>query len=106
MNPVIIITTVGASFDPGPVARELINQRLAACVNVVDGIRSLYRWQGKVEDDSEKLLLIKTVDEHIDGVRETLFSMHPYEVPEFVVIAMDRVEGPYRDWLISSVSAS
>ena len=106
VKPVIVLTTVGDSFDPEHLARELINQRLAACVNVVDGIRSLYRWQGKIEDDTEKILLIKTVDEHIDGVRDLLFSMHPYEVPEFVVIAIDRIEGPYREWLISSVSAS
>jgi periplasmic divalent cation tolerance protein len=105
LTPVIILTTVGGSFDPAPLARELIGQRLAACVNIVDGLRSIYRWEGKVEEEGETLLLIKTVEEQIDAVRDVVFSRHPYEVPEFVVVAISRIEGPYRNWLIESVSA-
>ena len=104
MTPILILTTVGASFDPEELARELVTRRLAACVNVVDGLRSIYRWQGKIEDDREKLLLIKTIEERIDAVRELVFARHPYEVPEFVVLPISRIEGPYRDWLIESVS--
>ena len=104
MTPIIILTTVGATFDPGQLAHELVARRLAACVNVVDGLRSIYRWQGKIEDEGEKLLLIKTVEEHIDGIRDVLFARHPYEVPEFVVVPISRIEGPYREWLIEAVS--
>jgi periplasmic divalent cation tolerance protein len=106
LKPVIVLTTISASFDAASLARELIELRLAACVNIVDGLRSIYRWQGNIEDDSEKLLIIKTVEEQITALRDVLFSRHPYEVPEFVVVPIDRIEGPYRDWLIAAVSPS
>jgi periplasmic divalent cation tolerance protein len=104
LTPILILTTVGASYDPAELSRELVERRLAACVNVVDGLRSIYRWQGKVEDEREKLLLIKTVEERIEAVRDLVLSRHPYEVPEFVVLPISRIEGPYRDWLVASVS--
>ena len=104
MKPVIVLTTVGASYDATPLARDLVERRLAACVNVVDGIRSIYRWQGKVEDEGEKLLIVKTVEERVAELRDELLSRHPYDVPEFIVLPIGTVEGPYREWLIESVS--
>lgn len=106
MKPVLVLTTVDVMFDAAALARDLVDLRLAACVNIVDGLRSIYRWQGKIDDESEKLLIIKTVDEHIGTLKEVLFSRHPYEVPEFVILPIERIEGPYRDWLIASVSPS
>ena len=63
----------------------------------------MYRWQGKIENDSEQLLLIKTVEERLDELKAALFSKHPYEVPEFVVIRVDNLSDGYRAWLLSSV---
>ena len=103
MTPVIVLTTVGATFDVAALARELVEQRLAACVNVIPRIESIYRWQGRIETDAEQLLLIKTTRERVDALRSALFARHPYEVPEFVVIQMDDVAGPWREWLIESV---
>jgi len=103
MTPVIVLTTVGASFDVAPLARDLVERRLAACVNVVEKMRSFYRWKGAVEDDAEQLLIIKTLDDKIDALREALFAKHPYEVPEFVVVRMDELSPAYRDWLIGSI---
>ncbi len=103
MRPVIVLTTVGATFDAAGMARQLVDERLAACVNIIPQLRSIYRWQGKVEDDAEQLLLIKTTAERLDALREALFKRHPYEVPEFVVLPIDRIEGPYRDWLVDAV---
>ena len=103
MTPVIVLTTVGATFDPHPLATQLVEKRLAACVNIVPQVHSVYRWQGAIENDSEQLLVIKTVDERVAELRDALFSMHPYEVPEFVVIRIDDLSTAYRDWLISSV---
>jgi periplasmic divalent cation tolerance protein len=104
LNPVLVLSTVGASYDAAPLARDLVERRLVACVNVVEGIRSIYRWQGKVEDEGEKLLIMKTVEERVPELREALLSRHPYDVPEFIVLPIDAVEGPYRDWLIEAVS--
>lgn len=100
----MVLTTVSASFDARTMARELVERRLAACVNIVESINSIYRWQGKVEEDGEQLLIMKTVDDLVGELKEAVFARHPYEVPEFVVLPIDWIEGPYRDWLIESVA--
>ena len=103
MTPVIVLTTVGTTFDAADLARQLVTERLAACINIVPQVRSIYRWEEKIEDDGEQLLIIKTTSERVDALRDSLFARHPYEVPEFVVVSIDRIGGPYRDWLIQSV---
>ena len=103
MTPVIVLTTVGTAFDVAALARELVEQRLAACVNVIPRVESIYRWQGTIESDAEQLLLIKTVAERVDALQSALMARHPYEVPEFVVLRMDDVRGAWREWLIESV---
>ena len=103
MTPVIVLTTVGASFDAAAFARQLVSEAVAACVNIVPQIRSIYRWQGTIEDDSEQLLVIKTTDDRVAALRDAVFARHPYEVPEFVVLTISSIEGPYRDWLIDAV---
>jgi len=103
VTPVIVLTTVGASFEVQPLALQLVEERLAACVNVVPQIHSVYRWKGKIENDSEQLLLIKTAEERLDALRTTLFAMHPYEVPEFVVIRIDDLSDTYRAWLVGEL---
>ena len=103
MTPVIVLTTVGAAFDVTALAHELVEQRLAACINVIPQIQSVYRWQGKIEHDTEQLLLIKTVEERVGALQTALMARHPYEVPEFVVMRMDEVRGAWREWLIDSV---
>lgn len=103
MKEVVVLTTVGADFDAAALARSFVEERVAACVNILPHVRSIYRWKDNVEEDAEQLLLIKTTDEKIAALRDALFARHPYDVPEFVVIAMDAVEGPYRDWLSAAV---
>lgn len=103
MQPLLVITTVGENFDARRLAATLVDERLAACVNIVPNLFSTYRWNGKTTGDHEQLLILKTSDERVDALRERLLAIHPYRVPEFVVIAIDRVEGPYRDWLEASL---
>src|SRR5688572_22413453 len=104
MPPVIVLTTVGSSFDAAAFARELVEARLVACVNLVELVRSIYRWEVKIKDDAEQLLVMKTVDARLDDLKRAVFARHPYEVPEFVVLPIERIEGPYLEWLSNSVS--
>jgi periplasmic divalent cation tolerance protein len=103
MTPVLVITTVAADFDARALAQALVELRLAACVNIVPRIESVYRWEGKVAVDGEQLLLIKTADERIAALREELFRRHPYTVPEFVVISIAETSDSYGAWLLESV---
>jgi periplasmic divalent cation tolerance protein len=97
--PVLVLTTVGADFDARALAHALVEARLAACVNIVPAIHSVYRWEGEVADDAEQLLLIKTSEERVDALREELFKRHPYDVPEFVVVQIDQTSDAYGAWL-------
>ncbi|MGN6182562.1 MAG: divalent-cation tolerance protein CutA [Thermoanaerobaculia bacterium] len=103
MKPVLVLTTVGAGFDAGTLATSLVDARLAACVNIVDKLHSIYRWEGRVVEDAEQLLIIKTTDERVNALREALFAQHPYEVPEFVVVAISETSEAYGKWILDSV---
>jgi periplasmic divalent cation tolerance protein len=100
MKAVIVLTTVAQTYDGREIAEEIVSRRLASCVNIIPQVYSVYRWQDKVEHDNEQILLIKTLEERLDELRDFIFKRHPYDVPEFVVIDIDRIEGPYRDWLV------
>jgi periplasmic divalent cation tolerance protein len=104
MTPVVVLTTVGAGFDARAFARELVERKLAACVNIIDRVHSVYRWEGRVAEDGEQLLVMKSVIERLPELKEAVFAKHPYDVPELVVLPIERIEGPYRDWLLDSVA--
>lgn len=95
----IILTTVGTAEDAEKVARDLVEQRVAACVNILPGVRSFYRWKGAIADEQEILLYIKTAASRVDDVFERLEAIHPYELPEFMVIAPDTVGADYAEWI-------
>lgn len=103
MKPLLVLTTVGADFDARALAHALVDSRLAACVNIVAGMHSVYRWEGRVASDDEQLLLIKTTDARVDALREELFRRHPYDVPEFVVLRIESMSDAYGAWLLASV---
>lgn len=103
MKPVLVLTTTGADFDARGLAQVLVEARLAACVNIVERIQSVYRWEGRVTEDAEQLLIIKTSDERVAALREELFKRHPYEVPEFVVVPIAETSEAYGAWLLASV---
>jgi periplasmic divalent cation tolerance protein len=104
MNAVIVLTTVTSDFDARPLARELVEQRLAACVDIIPGVTSFYRWKESITEDGEQILVIKTVDDNLHDLREALFARHPYEVPEFVVLAVGSMSDAYGGWLLESTS--
>jgi periplasmic divalent cation tolerance protein len=99
----VVLTTVGADFDARALAQALVEARVAACVNIVPAIQSVYRWEDRVTSDAEQLLIIKTAVERVEALREELFARHPYDVPEFVVMKIDGTSDAYGAWLLESV---
>ena len=102
-GPVLVMSTVGSREDAERIAQALVGERLAACVNVVPGLLSIYRWKGAVERADELLLLIKTRAEMVEDLGARLRALHPYEVPELVVVPITGGHGPYLDWITDSV---
>jgi periplasmic divalent cation tolerance protein len=98
-DKIVVLTTCESEEEAARIARHLVENKLAACVNIVPKIRSVYRWNDKVEDATEFLLLIKSSRGHFDEVRTQIGKLHSYEVPE--VIAMPIVDGSasYLAWL-------
>jgi periplasmic divalent cation tolerance protein len=100
---VVAFSTVGTERDAERIARALVTSRLAACVNVVPGVISVYRWQGEVQRDEERLLVIKTTGEALPALRDALVSLHPYELPELVAVPVQDGYAPYLRWIDESV---
>lgn len=95
-----VILCTCAEPDAERISRTLLEAG-AACVNILPGVRSIYRWKGRVCDDREALLLIKAGLERVAALEQALRSVHPYELPEWVVLTPDDAltSGPYRDWV-------
>lgn len=103
MTAVIVLTTVGTSFDARALAQDLVERHLVACVNIIDRIHSVYRWNEKIEQEAEQLLIMKTVEERVPELKKVLLEKHPYDTPEFVVVKIDDVGGAYEEWLTDAV---
>jgi periplasmic divalent cation tolerance protein len=99
----LLLTTAGSEDEAAKIARELVERRLAACVNVVSGVASTYRWKGAVETASEWLLVIKTLPDRFDDVQAALGELHSYELPELVMIDPERVDPRYAGWIVQSL---
>lgn len=95
----VVFSTVGDPEDAERIARELVGRRLAACVNIVPGLTSVYRWKGQVEAEAELLLVIKTTRDSFAALCEALVSAHPYEVPEILGVPIESGHPPYLAWL-------
>jgi len=100
MTEVVLVLTTAPDDDRAEsMARALVEERLAACVNVVPGVVSIYRWKGAVEQDLELLLVIKTRADRFEALREALVSLHPYDVPELIALPVAAGHPPYLAWL-------
>jgi periplasmic divalent cation tolerance protein len=102
-DTVVVLTTVGNEEDAVRLAGALVERRLAACVNVLPGVRSIYRWQGALQDDRELLLLVKTTRQRLAAASAAIGELHPYEVPEIVVLGTEFVSAAYGAWLRDAV---
>jgi periplasmic divalent cation tolerance protein len=84
------------------IAEALVEGRVAACVNIVPAVRSVYRWQGAVQRDEEALLLIKTAADSFEELKRAVLAVHPYELPEVIALPVGHGHVPYLEWVVQS----
>ena len=97
----LVLSTAGSRDEAESIAESLVEQGLAACVNLVPGLTSIYRWQGSTERADEVLLIIKTTAQRLPALEAALRSLHSYEVPELLVLAPEGGGDDYLAWLIA-----
>lgn len=99
----IVLTAAGSEAEAKKIARHLVENRLAACVNIVPQVASVYRWQGKVEEAVEWLLIIKTTAAEWEKVRGAIDELHSYELPECICLEIEEGSAAYLRWIEESV---
>jgi periplasmic divalent cation tolerance protein len=100
----VVFTTTPNKEEAEDLARKLVEQKLAGCVQIVPQVTSFYRWEGKIQKDEECLLLIKTLPEKFAGLEAFIKANHTYSVPEIVAVDVEKVSGDYENWLKSTLS--
>jgi periplasmic divalent cation tolerance protein len=100
---VVVLVTAPTPESAAEIARALVEEGLAACGNVVPSIRSIYRWEGEVHDDAEALLLLKPERRLLPELKLRLKELHPYQVPELLVLPVEDGLAPYLEWVARSV---
>jgi periplasmic divalent cation tolerance protein len=101
----VVLVTVPDMEVAKSIARGLVEARLAACVNVLPGVLSIYQWEGEIAEDQELLLVIKTTAAALGELERALVAAHPYDTPEFIVLDPVHVEPGYAAWLAAEVGA-
>ena len=99
----VVLVTVPDVETGRSMAQAVVEARLAACVNVVPGLFSIYRWKGEVHEDPEALLVLKTTISVVEALRTRVLELHPYEVPEFLVLPVEQGYPPYLGWVAGAV---
>jgi len=99
MAVIVVFSTFPSEDKAAEVARTLVSAQLAACVNLVPAVRSIYRWHGEICDERETLAIVKTTRERFEALRERLIALHPYEVPEVIALSVDGGHAPYLAWV-------
>ena len=99
----IVLSTAGSAEEARRIARYLVERQLAACVNMIPQLESIYRWQGKIESSQECLLLIKTSADQFPAVRDAICELHSYELPECIALGIEDGSSEYLDWLGDSL---
>jgi periplasmic divalent cation tolerance protein len=102
-SALLCVTTFGSLEKAREIALILVDEELAACVNMLPEARSVYRWRGNVEEEGEVVCLIKTTPDAFERLRERLVELHPYELPELISLPILGAHPPYLEWLLSGV---
>jgi len=98
-DAMLVLTTLPSAEAAAELAKAVVEEKLAACANLLPAVRSIYRWQGRVQDESEVLVLFKTRQEHFERLRARLLELHPYEIPEVLAVPVEQGYQAYLDWL-------
>jgi periplasmic divalent cation tolerance protein len=101
---VIVLTTLPGDFDCRAFGRTVVEERLAACVNILPPMESVYRWEGRVEQETERQILIKTSRDRVIALWDRIREAHPYETPEFVVLSIQDGSDAYLRWIGESTT--
>lgn len=105
MDEIVDVTVTGENVDQlADLTRRLVEDGLVACGNIVPGVRSIYAWQGRVEDDSESLVLLHTRKALVSKVIERIIQEHPYDTPQVLAIPVSDANPAYREWLVAETS--
>lgn len=96
---IVVVTSVGTEDQALDVAHALLRNRQAACVNIIPNVHSIYRWKGRVCEDDERLLIIKSVASEFEGIKETIQKVNTYELPEILAYRVDQASGPFGEWI-------
>lgn len=99
---VLVLSTLPGDADAGAFARALVQDRLAACVNLLPLMESVFRWEGRIDRDTERQMLIKTTRPRVPALWERVRALHPYDVPEFIVLPIVDGNAAYLNWLAES----
>lgn len=98
----VVLVTAPDAETGAQLARQLVEEGLAACVNLVPGVRSIYRWQGALQEDAEILLIAKTRAAQLDALTARVRALHPYELPEVIALPVAGGSAPYLDWVLGA----
>ncbi len=104
IEPIVVLVTCGSEEEALQIANSLVNEHLAACVNLIFPIRSIYRWEGKVWDEREWLLLIKTQKQRFEQLEKKIKSLHSYTNPEIIALPIAQGSLAYLDWIRENTS--
>lgn len=102
----IVFVTVSGEEEGKKISKQLVEERLVACVNVIPNIKSIYWWEGKVEESSEYLLIMKTVSERIDFLINRVKQLHSYDVPEVIALDIEKGNPDYLNWIAESIQCA
>jgi periplasmic divalent cation tolerance protein len=105
-DAIVVLTTVSNDEEAVKLVKELLDRRLIACGTLVPGARSIYRWQGKISDEREVLLLLKTRSARVEPLQAAFKELHPYKVPELLVLSVDTGLEKYLEWINGETSLS
>jgi periplasmic divalent cation tolerance protein len=103
MGTAVVYMTTGDSTEARAIGKALIESKLAACVNIIDAMQSLYRWEGKLQEDRETVLIAKTTQEKVEDLKKMVVSLHSYDCPCILAFSVSNGHGPFMKWIADQV---